>query len=260
MGSEQSIQNTQTQHGQSLSIQMHINSYFFVFGIPILFTIIILGSLMVSHYVTSDRQIPAINVTAPNITARLDVPAPTIIVKPADVKIDIPQQPVPYINVAAPRLEPPNVHINIPDGKKGEIQVIEKVVEKIKEVQVAIYVDTADKANVTMNDIYPAAEIYVKKWCEKNGKDNVSEHKRWFDVWNSRVTERGDEQIVANSALIEKSDAFRIDKAKPNDVVEVCRIMLRFRDAKLAIPTVFKTYVTADNLLKLKEALERGPQ
>ena len=36
------------------------------------------------------------------------------------------------------------------------------------------------------------------------------------------------------------------------------RLMLRYRDAKLALPAVFKDALTADNLYKFKMALDEG--
>jgi hypothetical protein len=241
-----------------VSINMHIKSGTLVFGIPIMLTIIILGSMVVSWVFRPTPTIPPIELRIPptNLKADLTLPPQNVTYKAPDLHLN--QSPAPDINITTPKNDTPNVTFMLQDGK-GEVQVVEKVVEKIKEIQIGIYVDSPEKANITFNDIFPVAEEYINKWHVKNNKDVKIENKRWLDIWNSRILERGNEQTLANDMLIEKRDAFNPEKSNPISVVEMCRIMLRYRDSKLAIPSFFKEHVTADNLLKLKIALEKGP-
>lgn len=242
---------------QVVEITVRINAYAFLFGIPLLLTVIILGTLVASGSLI--RQ-PEIRVEAPRVEARITVPPATVnnTIHPSDVPVtvNVPAQS-PTVNV--PRQEPSNISFNMPEGK-GQVQVIEKVVEKTRDVPVPVYVETIKKGAVTLADIFPVAEKYVEGWCVKNGKDAKAEAKRWMELWSGRVTERGDEQAVFTDALIEKRGGFDVAKAKPSEVVEVCRLMLRLRDAELSIPSVFRDHVSAANLLAFKAFLERGVQ
>jgi hypothetical protein len=244
-----------------VSINMHIKSGTLVFGIPIMLTVIILGSMIVSWIFRPAPVVPQIEVNVPpsNLKADITLPSQNVTYRAPDLHLSQSPTKAPDVNITTPKADAPNITFMLQDGKKDGVQIIEKVVEKIKEVQIGVYVDSLEKANVTLKDVFPCCEEYINKWCVKNGKDIKAENKRWLDNWTSRVTERGNEQTLANEMLAEKREALNPEKSTPVNIVEMCRVMLRYRDAGLAVPSLFKEYVTADNLLKLKASLERGP-
>lgn len=244
-----------------MQISLKINSYVFLFGLPLLLTLIILGTVGVAYMVTKPNvMMPNLTVQAPKVEATVNVPEqPAPVVNSPNVVVNVPPSR-PNIMVNQSPAEPPNVNVTVPDSKPGEVRTIEKVVEKTKPVPVPIYVETKDKdqAVVTIQDVYRAAEKYIEDYCQTSGKDPKKESERWLSVWQDRVKEKGDEQRLANDVLIEKRGGFDVTQAKPEEVVEVCRLMLRYRDANLAIPTAFKEALSAENLYKFKIALDQG--
>lgn len=253
------------QSTQQVRIEMCINSYIMLFGMPFLLTVMILGSVGLGAYCLNRTVvIPNLTVNPPHIEAKLNVPPPIVNVKPSDVPITINVPPLELREMPGP-----NVSVTIPEGKRGEVQIIEKVIEKRveipvdriveKRVEVPIYVETAEQGAVTIHDIFPLCEKYVEDYFTKTGRDPKTEQKKWLDGWSAKVAEIGDEQRVANDTMLNKRGALKIDTAKIEEIIEICRIMLRYRDAKLAIPTIFKDSMTADNLWKFRNFLVKGP-
>ncbi len=244
-----------------MQISLKINSYVFLFGLPLLLTVIILGTVGVSYVVTKPNvMMPNLTVQSPKVEATVNVPGqPAPVVQAPDIVVNVPPSR-PNIMVSQSPAAPPQVNVTVPDAKPGEVRTIEKIVEKTNPVPVPIYIETADKdkAVVTIHDVYRAAEKYIEDYCQVSGKDPAKESERWLSVWNSRIKENGDEQRLANDVLIQKRGGFDVAQAEPAEVVEVCRLMLRYRDAKLSIPSVFKEVLTADNLYKFKTALDQG--
>ncbi|MCW8130717.1 MAG: hypothetical protein KIS92_10235 [Planctomycetota bacterium] len=260
-------------------IEIQMNGYIFIFGVPAMITVIILGSMIVFYFVGGSRQpvaqvAPPVHISQVNsdevmqkmmkevpAIAKALVPPVNVNVQPAEVhvpetKVVLPEVQ-PRVFVSTPVQEAPSVNVSVAGGE-GKTQTVTKVVEKIVEKEVAIYVPTEDKAQLTIDDLYPVAERFVTEFCKKNNLDGAAETRKWMESWNSRVREEGDEQRLANRVLIEKRDCFNVEKARPDQVVDACRLMLRYRDAKLALPTIFKENVTADSLLKIKKYLETG--
>ena len=105
---------------------------------------------------------------------------------------------------------------------------------------------------MTLDDVSQAAERYLAK-----SPQNKADSDKWLKLWQSRVQERqGDEQSLFNETLIEKRNGFK-PEATPSEVAEICRLLLRMRDAKLALPSVFRENVTAASLVSLKAFLEK---
>ncbi|MBI3832517.1 MAG: hypothetical protein HY291_23545 [Planctomycetes bacterium] len=261
-------------------IEIQMNGYIFIFGVPLMITTIILGSMIVFYFVGGSRQqaqvaLPmhaqAPQVSTEEVVQRVMKEVPALakaLVSPVNVNVQPADVKVPETKVVLPEMQPrvyvtsapqeaPNVNVSVAGGD-GKSQTVTKVVEKIVEKEVAIYVPTEDKAQITINDLFPIAERFVGDYCKKCNLDVAAEDRKWMDAWNSRVKEEGDEQVLANRVLIEKRESFNVEKAKPEQVVEACRLMLRYRDAKLSLPTVFKENVTAGALLKIKRYLETG--
>lgn len=252
---------------RGVEITMHVNSYAFIFGIPFLLACIILSSVFVTYCVVKPTvMVPNIEVQ-PKVSLNAQMPAPNITIEAKNpINVNIPPIHIPTINVPqtrvtvnVPSTEPPKVNIMMPEGKQGEVKTVEKVVEKKVEVQVPVYVGTADKAIITIDDVMSAADTYLMAYCKKSGKDPQVERKTWLSSWQSRVSEHGgDEQRLANEVLIDKRGAFDFVKAKAEEVVYMCYLMLRYRDAQLSIPSAFKEVMTAENLIKFKSFLEKG--
>lgn len=240
-------------------ITLEMNTYVFIFGLPVLLTLIILGTVGVAYTVTKPNvMMPNVTVQAPKVEASLNMPPqPAPVVNAPDVVVNVPPSR-PNILVNQSPAAPPQVNVTVPNAKPGEVQVIEKVIEKTKTVPVPVYVDTAEQAVVTIQDVYRAAESYIADYCKHSGKNPEEESKKWLAAWTDRVKEAGDEQRLANEVLIQKRGGFDVSSAKSTEIVEVCRLMLRYRDAKLALPAVFKDALTADNLYKFKMALDEG--
>lgn len=258
-------------------IEIQMNGYIFIFGVPAMITLIILGSMIVFYFVGGSRQpvaqiAPPVHVSQVNsdevmqkmmkevpAIAKALVPPVNVNVQPAEVHVPETRVVLPEVQprvfVSTPTQEAPQVNVSVAGGD-GKTQTVTKVVEKIVEKEVPIYVATEDKAQLTIDDLYPIAERFVNEYYKKNNLDQTVETRKWMDNWNSRVREEGDEQRLANRVLIEKREGFNVEKARPDQVVDACRLMLRYRDAKLALPTLFKEYVTADALLKIKKYLE----
>jgi hypothetical protein len=247
-----------------VKIEMTIGARTFVFGLPLLLSVIIWGTIFFSRLGFDNRS--QINVSSPNVEAKITVPASVVHnhVKPSDVPVtvNVPQNKSPEININQPPDN--NITFKLPDNKPGEPQIIEKTIIK----EIPIYMDRKNDEfgkilpnpkSVSIEDIYSIAEKYLNSWFTKNGKDPKIENKKWTDIWLSRVSERGNEQNLVNESLIEKRGGFNIDVAKIEEIIELCKIMIRIRDANLSIPSTFKEYITPENLLKFKKFLEKGP-
>lgn len=226
---------------QEVKIEMTINPVALMFGMPIMLTAIILGTLFVSHL-----SAPAVHVAAPNVSvAAAPTPNVTANLRAPEVTVNVPQNPAPVVNVAAPLGEPSRVSLTLPGGT--EVRTVKEVIEKPVVVEKYVYVDTREKASITMDDVIASAEKYL----QRSGFDM----KKWGELWGSRVKERGDEQALFNECLVEKRGAFKAD-AKATEVQEICALLVRLREAKLAVPEIAKSYISAANLAALKLALD----
>jgi len=244
---------------QHVDIHIRINSLALVFGVPLLLFFIIMGAIVSDRLFTRAQEI---HVAAPTVQANLTTPQPIVnaTIRPADIPviIQVPAQAAPVINI--PCQDAPRVAITMPDGKGGEARVVEKIVEKPVERVVYVYADAAtrDKAKFTLDDIFVSAEKFLVRYCARAGKDAALEGRKWLDLWKSRVAERGggDEQQLFQEALLEKRGGFDVAKATVAEAAEVCRLLLRLRDAKLAVPELFKSAITPDRLVTFKEFLD----
>lgn len=241
-----------------VNVNMNIPVWFAFVGFPI----VIVGFLLLYNVVISTFliKIPNVIINSPNVDAHMTMPqspAPIVnnIVKTPDVTVN---NTVPPANVENHLTVPAsNVSFSIPATSNG---TNERVVEKIitKEVRVPIYLETKDKekADITLPDIYASVEDWSKKHCVKNNLNYADEMKKWLVKWQSRVAENGDENNLANSELLNKAASLNVNSVDPNQLFDMSKLVLRYRDAKLSFPSMFKEHITAENLLKLKSYLE----
>ena len=268
-------------------VEIQMNGYVFIFGVPAMITLIILGTIVVFYFVGSshhatlaleratqqpraqesnpflaDQVLDKVMARLPEIAERIK---PEVYIKVEPAQVTIPElkpqfhmpevHPKVIVHNQAP--EAPNVTVSL-EGGQAAPKTITKIVEKIVEKTVPVYVETKEQAQLTMDDMYPIVERFLVEHCKRNQLDAKTEEKKWLESWQSRVKEEGDEQRLANRTLIEKRAGFDVEKAKPEQVVEICRLMLRFRDGQLALPAIFKEHVSAASLVKIKSFLENS--
>jgi hypothetical protein len=263
-----------------------------LFGLPVMVTVITLASIAMGHWVTARSERP-INVTA--AAPRIDVnvpqqPAPNIQVSSAPPKIDInvPQATPPAINVSTPPAIVRVVHSNgTTSGEVDEkgtapaeggpllpniqqpIEVLEgSSKSSLKDVKPmdAHYKSQAAvrEEDLTLDTLYNYAEKYVNSYCRKNNLDPVLEQNRWLANWKRGLDQAikdeidSGEQSYINRIVLIKRDCFDLEKATPEKIVEGCRLMLRYRDGRLAWLQAMKDAATHDNLKKTLVFLAAG--
>lgn len=117
---------------------------------------------------------------------------------------------------------------------------------------------------LTLDTLYKYAERYIESYCAKNSLNNVEEARRWNSKWRKAVDQAiadntdYDEQTFINRVAITKRECFDIEKATPEKIVEGCRILLRYRDGKLALMKAMRDAVTNENLKKTLVFLAAG--
>lgn len=255
----------------------------YVFGIPIMTAVIVLASMFIGHVITTRSDRPT-NVVVTPAVPKIDVnvpqgPAPRVEVTAATPRVDVnvPQAAPPTIHVATP----PAVVTVIREGEKAEkiekpaamppVQAKPATVpvvpgpastlapEKKVEAQPAFRDD-----ELTLDTLYCYAEKYIESYCKKNGLDVAAERERWNKKWQRSLDQAiadntdSSEQSFINRVAVEKRTCFDIEKATPEQVVEGCRIMLRYRDGKLAWLKAMQDAVTSDNLKKTLVFLAAG--
>jgi hypothetical protein len=121
-------------------------------------------------------------------------------------------------------------------------------------------------ADLTLDNLYKYAEHYVESYCSKRSLNAALEAKKWETRWKQGLEQAmrdntdNDEQSYINRVVVTKRDCFDLEKATPEKIVEGCRIMLRYRDGKLAWLQAMKDAVTSENMKKTLVLLAAGPQ
>lgn len=255
-----------------------------LFGLPIMITVIVLASIVVGHIVTVRSNIPTqVNVAAtpPNVDMKpeVHVTSAPVTVHPATIEVNVPQQLPPTVNVTpqAPivtlvnklqngelRLEPskdsspakletPKPPAPLPAAVPA---LAKPAVTPLGSSSTEKEAPKAPVKSLTIDDLYAAAEKYLDVHCRKNSMDPQKEREKWEKKWrddlNQAVADNSatDEQNYINRVVVEKRDCFDIEKATPEKIVEGCRILLRYRDGKLALLSALQEKVTSENLQK----------
>jgi len=118
--------------------------------------------------------------------------------------------------------------------------------------------------DLSLDTLYKYAEKYVESYCHKNSLDAGAEAKKWTSRWNQSVEQAmkdntdTDEQSYINRVVVQKRDCFDLDRATPEKIVEACRIMLRYRDGKLAWMKAMRDAITNENMKKTLAFLSSG--
>jgi len=251
----------------------------YLFGFPIMVTLIVLTSMFIGHVITTRSDRPT-NVVVTPAVPKIDVnvpqgPAPRVEVTAATPRVDVnvPQAAPPTINVSTP----PAVVTVIREGEKVEKPVMTPPVQ-VKPVVVPMQSPASTLApdkkvnaapafrddELTLDTLYRYAEKYIESYCRKNGLDVAAEGERWNKKWQRSLdqamadnTDSGEQSFI-NRVAVEKRTCFDIEKATPEQVVEGCRIMLRYRDGKLAWLKAMQDAVTSDGLKKTLVFLAAG--
>lgn len=240
------------------------------FGGVILTAIVILASIYVGHSITLTSSVPQpVHVSS----------------APANVTVAVPQQAAPKVEVSAPRIDvhvptaaAPTINVTTPPAT---VTVVEREKEKEKESKPAPAPTTTPKAEtktvpasletkerseakaevIDIDSLYANAERYIESYCKKTGLDPIAEQSKWDAAWKGRVAtavnDGGTEQSLMDRTIVDSRACFDLN-APPEKVVEGCRLMLRIRDAKLAMLDAMKNALTRDNLIKTIAFLQTG--
>jgi hypothetical protein len=117
---------------------------------------------------------------------------------------------------------------------------------------------------LTLDTLYRYAEKYIDSYCRKNKLDPVQEGLKWNRKWKQNVEQAiadnidTSEQTYINRMVLQKRDCFDIEKANPDQIVEGCRIMLRYRDGQLAWLQAMRDAATNENIKKTLVFLAAG--
>lgn len=265
-----------------------------LFGLPCMVTIIVLSAMFCGHFITKQSDRPT-NVTVSAATPKIDVNVPQaapprVEVMAASPRIDVnvPQAIPPTINVTTPPAvvtvlrgddhktdaakpvpadvaKPAPAKIEAPkEPPKPEPNKSSSSSEAVVPSVVVHKGPMITDEELTLDTLYKYAEKYVESYCRKNGLDPVAEAKNWQTKYVKNMTQAimdnadGDEQSYINRIVVEKRNCFDLEKASPEQVVEGCRLMLRYRDGNLAWLKTMKDAATAENLKKTLVFLAAG--
>lgn len=247
-----------------------------VFGVPITLALIVLASIFLGHVITTRSDRPT-NVTVAAAAPKIDVLTPValpphITVSPSQQKIDVnvAAQNPPVVNVSTP---PAVVTVldrrsdaKLPEVLPAPVPIAPKVVPAAIPVSTSPPASSADfkDADLTTDTLYQYADKYIASYCKKVGNDPALAATAWMKKWQQGLNQAvadgidSDEQSYINRIAIQKRDCFDIEKATPEKIVEGCRIMLRYRDGKLAWLKALKDAATNENLKKTLVFLAAG--
>lgn len=253
------------------------DAYLLLFGGGVLSALIVLASIFLGHVITQRSNVPTVvqvqpAVSTPTVSVKLpEAPAPVVNVAPATaaVEVHVPK-PEAVVNVTTPQ---PLVVFRPEDKKNdkgGTTPIMTPVIsppvppaEKLEQQPQPVKSTSESKekedleqalAAPSMDAVYKYAEFYLAHYCSKRGLDPHVEAQKWKATWESRLTESGNaeksEQTILNEVCIQKRSSFQLETATPDQIAEGCRLLLRYRDQKLALLTEMEKAATPDNLRK----------
>lgn len=248
-----------------------------MFGFPVMIALIVIGAVITGHVLTTRSDRPTnvvISPASPNIDVHVPQgAAPRVDVSAAAPKIDVnvPQAAPPTINVTPPPAvvtvvreweKPPDKKAEVmPEPKPPKPAVLPpQPASAEKKTETRVIKDE----ELTLDTLYKYAEGYVDSYCRKNNVDGKAEAAKWNRQWQLNVQQAvvdgtdTSEQTYIDRIVVQKRNCFDIEKATPEQVVEGCRIMLRYRDGKLAWLKAMQDAVTNDNLKKTLVFLAAG--
>jgi hypothetical protein len=255
------------------------------FGGVTLLTLVVLSSIYVGHAITVTSNVPTpihVSSAAPKIEVNVpQAPAPKVEVTSAAPKVDVhvPAGAPPTVNVSTPPATVTVLDKRDPESKAFVVPVSAPAASpavpipaKFEQTTPAVVPDAQGAAPVAvkaadvkdLETLYAYAERYIESYCRKNGLDPAAESKKWQTKWSSQVETAmrdgtaNDEQAYINRVVVDKRDCFDLDKATPEKIVEGCRLMLRYRDAKLTWIQAMKDAATIENLQKTVAFLAAG--
>lgn len=253
---------------------------YFAFGVPIMVALIVLGSVAMGAWLSNASHVPTeVRVAAASPSVNVNTPAPrvenNISAAVPNVSVNVPTQAAPVVNVTTAQ---PLVKFY----DQGGVEKPEKFEPKAQEKPLApavVPVSAPDKQHssssparimspiappkdeeATLDALYKNAEIYISAFCTKNGLQEDATGKKWEREWKDKVGDAS-EQVYINSWVVDHQNYFDMDKAKPEQVVEACRILLRYRDQNFAmLAALNKALMDSDNIRKTVAFLKAGPK
>ena len=240
------------------------------FGLPALIAGIVLASIYVGHVVTSRSSIPTqVSVQAAPPAISVQQPPATVTVAPAQPAVNVTATASPpIIEVKVPQQQPPTVN-NVVNTPPAVVTVVSRMLEaEQRQAAPAPKPPDAAKAEapkparpLTLDDLYAAAEKYIEGFCKKRGLDPAKEREAWLKRWQDSVTQAAldhtaeSEQAYIDRVIVEKRDCLDVERAKPEQVLEGCRLLLRHRDAKLVMLAALQERITPDGIKQTVAAL-----
>lgn len=252
----------------------------FFFGGVTMVTTIVLLSFLVGHWVTTRSNVPtvvSVQSAQPSVAVNVpQTPAPVVNVQPstATVNVHVPEGPAPTVHVSTP--QPLVTFVNRDDRPASVIKEPTQPVKEEKKAAPAVPLpvsveknsgmneDKADKARRELDQalaapsfdaVYKYAEFYLARYCEKHSLDASAEARNWNKSWQQRVADSQNsgsggvsEQQLLNDVCIQKRDNFNVKTATPEQIVEGCRLLLRYRDAELQPPSQMVKAATPEYL------------
>lgn len=241
------------------------------FGGMMLVTLVVLSSIYVGHAITVVSNVPQpihVMPAQPQVSVNVpNAPAPRVEVSAAApaVNVHVPAQPAPVVNVSTP---PATVTVidqrEKPKAEKPPAVLPDPVPVSVPKPDKTSALPLSKEEEVTLDSLYKNAENYISSYCVKNGVNAEGESKAWTTKWLAKVETAvrdgsvSDEQAYINRYVVDNSSSFNMDKAPPDRVVEACRVLLRYRDARLTMLSAMNEALTKENLKKTVVFLAAG--
>lgn len=247
-----------------------------LFLFPTMIAVMILGGVGVGHLITSRSQVPT-KVEVAAASPRIDVNVPTAAAPRVEVtsatpqvNIHVPNQLAPIVNVSTPPATVTVLDKREPD-KQDKLKAEKPLAPEPQVIPVSAPVKP-DKTSMaplpplmpkeedfTIESLYRNADTYIASYCQKNSIQKDAANKKWEEQWKDKVDKSNfSEQVYINNWVIDNRSYFDINKAKPEQIVEACRILLRYRDQNLAMLGAFNEVLTAENIKKTVAFLAAG--
>lgn len=267
--------------------------YILVFGGSAMLFCVVILAFFAGHWITAKSNVmPIVQVMSATPKIDVNVPPAQVSVTTPQPRVDfnVPQGPIPIVNVTTP---PAVVTVIEKEHKEQRIAEVKEQSKDVKQEQTkpapvvspppaaapkpaTVEAEKPNKTSVSefkadfreedlnMDTLYRYAEKYIDSYCKKNSLDSSRETTKWTKNWQQGLSQAmndntdTNEQSYINRVVIQKRNCFDLEKATPEQIVEGCRLMLRYRDGQLAWLQAMKDAATNENLKKTLVFLAAG--